>query len=118
MITSTIIIKAIFSAIGLLALSILTGKLLERLGNAKQKKSAGLFEPLITGLLMIVSLYAIVITGGRTILLPIVLLIIVAGYLKDEKRRASLFSHITYVPKMLTLTILLTDGTPVLCVDG
>lgn len=87
MITSAIIINAVLSAIGLLAFSLLTGKLLERLGGAEKKNGSSIFEPLITGLLMIVSLYAIVITGGRTIMLPIVLLIILAGFLKNEKQR-------------------------------
>ena len=85
MITSAIIIKAIFSAIGLLALSLITGRLLERLGRSKQENGKSIFEPLITGLLMIVSLYAVYITGGRTIFLPIVLLLLLAGSLKNER---------------------------------
>lgn len=85
MIDASIIFKAILSVVVLLLLSLLAGRIINKIGRSGRGNSSSVFEQLITGILLLVSLYAIVITGGRTIFLPIVLLIVLGTWLKENR---------------------------------
>jgi len=80
MITAIIVIKIFLSYCTLLAISFLLGKALEKINLKDGNNSMSIFEIFFYGYLILVSLYAIFITKGHSILLPIPLLLVISRF--------------------------------------
>ena len=85
MISAAVIIKSLSACFLLLGLCFFTGRLFYY--NFTKKKSAAhtsFFQTTFTGFLLIISVYAIIVTGGKTILLPVPLLLVIARLIKRK----------------------------------